>query len=178
MPQIPYLNDEAAGPADLVAAIRERRGGELLNLDRILLHSPPLARGWGALLGAVRGEFELPALTRELAICTVASLTGADYELHHHEALFLQAGGSQAQFDALAADAAAAAEATKLFDAGQRALMAFAVASTRHVTIDEATFAALREHWPRPRQQVEIVALIAAYNMAARVLVASGITPE
>ena len=47
MPRLPYKTDEEAGPADLVAAIRQRRGGRLANLDRVLLHSPAFARGWG-----------------------------------------------------------------------------------------------------------------------------------
>ena len=43
-------------PADLVDAIRARRGGALINLDRALLWSEPLARGWNVYLKAVRSE--------------------------------------------------------------------------------------------------------------------------
>ena len=39
-------------PQDLVQAILERRGGALLNLDRALLWSEPLARGWNVYLKA------------------------------------------------------------------------------------------------------------------------------
>ena len=46
MPRIPYLPADIAEPAELVAAIRKRRGGELINLDRLLLYSPPVAAGW------------------------------------------------------------------------------------------------------------------------------------
>ena len=38
---------------------------------------------------------------RELAICTVALLTGALYEYHHHAPNFLAAGGMQAKLDTL-----------------------------------------------------------------------------
>ncbi|MBC8120156.1 MAG: carboxymuconolactone decarboxylase family protein, partial [Burkholderiaceae bacterium] len=68
----------------LVSAIEARRGGALLNLDRMLLWSEPLARGWNVYLGALRREISLPPFLRELAICVVARLTGADYEFHHH----------------------------------------------------------------------------------------------
>ena len=54
MPRLPYLDDDQVGPADLVAAVRKRRGGELLALDRMLLYSPPLAEGWNEMLGRVR----------------------------------------------------------------------------------------------------------------------------
>ena len=74
MPRIPYLRDEEIGDDDTVQAIRKRRGGGLLNLDRLLLYSPPVAAGWNQLLGAVRTQLSLPARWRELAICAVAVL--------------------------------------------------------------------------------------------------------
>ena len=40
---IPYQPMDLAEPAALVAAIRERRGGQFMNLDRMLLHSVPIA---------------------------------------------------------------------------------------------------------------------------------------
>ena len=49
-PRLPSASD--AGPtADL---LRVRRGGQLSALDPLLLHSPPVAEGWNALLGALR----------------------------------------------------------------------------------------------------------------------------
>jgi alkylhydroperoxidase family enzyme len=84
MPRLPYLPADTAEPAEIVAQIRARRGGRLLNLDRMLLHSPTFARGWNGLLGAVRGELSLSPRLREIAICAVAALTGAEYEFTHH----------------------------------------------------------------------------------------------
>ena len=53
---VPYLPRDLAEPANVVGPIRERRGGRLLNLDRILLHSPNLCVGWNAFFGAIRAE--------------------------------------------------------------------------------------------------------------------------
>src|SRR5437879_4042289 len=97
---IPCQPKDIGEPRALVEAIRARRGGTLLNLDRMLLHSPVLAEGWNGLLRAVRTELEIPAKLRELAICVVAVLNGADYEYHHHSPLFLEAGGTAAQLHA------------------------------------------------------------------------------
>ena len=69
-----------AQPEALVQAITERRGGALINLDRALLWSEPLARGWNVYLKAVRTELPTSRKLRELGICTVALLTGAAYE--------------------------------------------------------------------------------------------------
>ena len=83
--RIPAWTPQAAPrDAKLLEAILARRGGKFLNLDLALLWSEPLARGWNALLGAVRREFEVDARVKEIAICTVARLTGAENEFTHH----------------------------------------------------------------------------------------------
>ena len=51
-----WTPDRKTQPQDLVDAILARRGGSLLNLDRALLWSEPLARGWNVYLKAVRTE--------------------------------------------------------------------------------------------------------------------------
>jgi len=66
MPSVPYVSADLAEPREIVDAVRARRGGHLTHLDRMLLHSPPLASGWNSLLGAVRGKFSLDAQVREI----------------------------------------------------------------------------------------------------------------
>ncbi len=56
MPRIPYLSDAQAGDSEMVAAMKARRGGKLVALDRLLLHSPPIAEGWGPLMGRIRDD--------------------------------------------------------------------------------------------------------------------------
>ena len=79
---IPYRPDNAqAGPEDLVNAIRARRpGGKLLNLDRMLLHSPAFARAWNTMFGAIRSQLALSPKLRELAIMAIGVINKADYE--------------------------------------------------------------------------------------------------
>jgi alkylhydroperoxidase family enzyme len=97
MPRIPYQPADLAEPKEIVSAIRTRRGGELLNLDRMLLHSPAFAKGWNAFLGQVRTGLELSPKLRELAMCVVAVLNGAEYEFLHHAPEFIKAGGTVEQ---------------------------------------------------------------------------------
>ena len=161
--------------AELVAAIEARRGGALLNLDRMLLWSEPLARGWNVYLRALRQEISLAAFPRELAICVVARLTGADYEFHHHAPELKKAGATDAQLNALNdPDAAATSDQ---FDELQRAVIGFAIASTRSVMIPDSTFTTLRRLLSAT-EVVELVAVTAAYNMVARFLVALQVTAE
>jgi alkylhydroperoxidase family enzyme len=177
MAAISYQPQDLAEPRDLVAAIRARRGGKLLNLDRMLLHSPPLAQGWNGYMGAVRTQLAVPAKLRELAMCVVAVLNHADYEFHHHAPEFLRAGGTAAQLDALRHAGDPKADLSG-FDAAERAVLALAVEMTRNVAVSDATMAAVRAALPDDRQVVEIVAVVAAYNMVSRFLVALGVEPE
>ena len=171
----PWTPSLAPRNAELVAAIEARRGGTLYNLDRMLLWSEPLARGWNAYLRALRQEISLPPFLRELAICVVARLTGADYEFHHHAPELKKAGASDAQLDALSNPEVAATSSR--YDELQRAVIRFAIASTRDVKVPDSTFDALKQRLS-PTEVVELVAVTAAYNMVARFLVALQVTPE
>jgi len=181
MPVIPYLPQDIDEPRELVAAIRARRGGALLNLDRMLLHSPPLAAGWNGFLRAVRTELEVSPKLRELAICAVAILNRADYEFRQHAPEYLKAGGTAAQLDAMLRIADPERDAAILdaaFNAGERAVIELAVAMTRTVEVGHATVDSVRAALADDRQFVEIVAVIATYNMVSRFLVALHVEPE
>lgn len=174
--RLPFWTAEQArrDPA-LVAAIEQRRGGQLLNLDRMLLWSEPLARSWNVFLKTLRQELSLPPKLRELSICVVARATGAEYEFHHHAPEFTQAGGSAAQVAALTdLDLAAA---SPLFDSLEQNVIRYALASTRDIAISES----LRDILARrltPTEFVELAAVVAGYNMVARFLLALQVPPE
>jgi alkylhydroperoxidase family enzyme len=179
-----WTNQAHPQPADLVDAIKARRGGELINLDKALLWSEPLARGWNVYLKAVRTELPTSRKLRELAICTVALLTGAAYEYHHHAPDFLAAGGTQAQLDTLDAFAALflqqkmpLAQANVAQPAIESIVMQYAAEMTLNVKVHDATFAALRQHFDTT-QIVELTSAIATYNMVARFLVALDVSAE
>ena len=167
-------------PAELVDAIKARRGGTLINLDKALLWSEPLARGWNTYLRAVRTELPTSRRLRELGICTVALLTGAHYEYHHHAPDFLAAGGSQVQLDALQAfvrrDPRGLPDAAVL-DELDRLVIRYAAQMTLDVKVSDEVFDALRRHFDETGL-VELTSAIATYNMVARFLVALQITPE
>ena len=178
--RIPDWTPEAKPqPAELVDAILARRGGQLINLDKALLWSEPLARGWNTYLKAVRTELPTSRKLRELGICTVALLTGALYEYHHHAPDFLAAGGTQAELDAL--DRVVAADARQASDLAlgevEQLVVRYAAQMTQDVTVDDALFDALRRHFDTT-QLVELTSAIATYNMVARFLVALGVSPE
>ncbi len=175
-----WTPERKAQPQDLVDAILARRGGTLLNLDKALLWSEPLARGWNTYLKAVRTELPTSRKLRELGICTVALLTGAHYEYHHHAPDFLAAGGTQAQLDALNTFVQAnprGIPADPSLGEVDKLVIRYAAQMTLDVKVSDEVFDALRGHFDET-QIVELTSAIATYNMVARFLVALGITPE
>ncbi|HXZ47746.1 MAG TPA: hypothetical protein VEG27_01940 [Usitatibacter sp.] len=174
--RIPDWTNEAA-PRDpkLVAAILARRGGKFINLDLALLWSEPLARGWNTLLGAVRREFAFDPRAKEIAICAVARLTGAEFEFTHHWPEYVKAGGNDALRPKLDDPVRASEDAA--FSDDERLAMRYAIAMTRSIEVPEALFAQVRRRWTTS-EVVELTAAIAAYNMVARVLLALEVETE
>ncbi len=156
----------------LAQRVQQRRGGHLLNLDKQLLHSAPLADGWNRFMGAMRGQTKLDGALRELVILLVAVLNRAPYEFAQHAPVALAEGVSQAQIDALAhwRDSA-------LFDARAHDVLAYAEAMTLQVQVGDELFNAVRRHFDA-RELVELTATVASYNMVSRFLEALRIEIE
>jgi alkylhydroperoxidase family enzyme len=171
----PWTQEAALREPALVDAILARRGGRLLNLDRALLWSEPLARAWNVFLGAIRRELALDGRLREIAICVVARVTGAEYEFSHHWPEYVKAGGDDTLRPKLADPDAASRDAA--FSDDERLAMRYAVAMTREVKVPQALFEQAKRRFPAT-ELVELTAAIATYNMVARFLVALEVEDE
>jgi AhpD family alkylhydroperoxidase len=148
--------------------IRERRGGALRPLDRMLLHSPELADGWNALLGAIRQRITLPAAVRELVILRIAVLNRADYEWAAHEKDARQAGLDDAHLAAIRDEYAGR---NPTLDGRMQRVITYTDAMTRHIQVPDTVFDALRADFTDV-ELVELTATVAAYSMVSRFLVA------
>ena len=172
-----WTPEQLPQPQDLIDAILARRGGELIALDRALLWSEPLARGWNVYMKNVRTGLSASRKLREIGICTVALLTGAHYEYVHHAPDFIAAGGTQAELDALQrvlqGDARQIVSDAALGEM-ERLVIQYAAQMTQDIKVEEALSAALRARLTTT-ELVEITAAIASYNMVARFLAALGV---
>ncbi|KAI0445258.1 AhpD-like protein [Xylaria telfairii] len=174
-PPAPQTEEESA----IVSRIAARRAPRpLQSLDLALLHSPPVADGWNAFLGAVRTRTQLDAHLRELAICRVAVCNSAWYEWGHHAPLAAAAGLGPAALEVVKkADLAAVSEeereqAAKDGLGGKEwAVLKYTDEMTRLVRVADATFEELRRFCGE-REVVEVTATVAAYNCVSRFLVA------
>ena len=166
----PDLSDPALAPT--AERIKAERGGRMLNLYHMLLHSPPVADGWRALLTAVRQQCRLPGRYRELAILRVAVLNKANYEFDAHEPFALKEGFTRADLDAVRESR----EPTG-FTAADRAVLAYTDAMTRQIEVPIPVFTEVRRHFAE-RELVELTATIGAYNLVSRFLVALEVDHE
>ncbi|MFM1880820.1 MAG: hypothetical protein RLZZ344_1054, partial [Pseudomonadota bacterium] len=169
-PVIPMLPEDHAYPADLVAAIRARRGGSLLKLDRMLLHSPPLAEGWNIFLGKIRTDLSVPIKLRELVMCVVAVLNGASFEYEHHAPIFVSAGGTARQAEMLG-HVGTSRFTMQDFSPLEQNVIVLAQSMTRDLVVDTQVKADLVAAIGI-QQTVELVGVVATYNMVSRFLLA------
>jgi alkylhydroperoxidase family enzyme len=156
---IPAKNPAEAAIIQRVKARREP--GPLLELDRALLHSPPVADGWNLLFGNIRQQLSISADIRELAICRVAVLNKAQYEWFQHAPLAKEAGVNES---GLKGDGEGLTEK-------QLAVLRYTDAMTKNIAVSDDIFQNLKRHFT-DREVVEITVTIAAYNCCSRFLVA------
>lgn len=155
-------------------AIRQRRGGELNELDKTLLHSLPVAAGWNVLLGAIRTQTKsVPADLRELAICRVAALNGAWYEWLHHYPLAIEAGVDDGLMQLVKKGRAWDLSGMEDMAMGtlRWTLLRYVDCMTLNINVPRELFDDVRV-WYDEEQVVEFTAIVASYNMVSRFLVA------
>jgi alkylhydroperoxidase family enzyme len=169
------LLDENEHPelAESIARIKGARGGRLINIYRLMLHSPMLANAWFDLNQAVRYGTDIDGQCRELAVIRAAILNDVEYvQRAHGPAYALQEGLTPEQVAAVADW-----QSSKLFTDKQRALLDYTDAMTRGIDVPDSIFLEVRKHFSE-RQTVELTMLIGAYNMLTRFLKALKVDPE
>jgi alkylhydroperoxidase family enzyme len=170
MPRIPYPNTESSHErARAASAAREKRGGKLLNLYLMLLHSPHIAEAWLGLGTAVRYGTGISDRHRELSICLIASLSDCEYEWAQHAPEAMAAGVGRGELDSLASW-----ESSGYFDEDDRAILRYVEHASLGQPIHDDEFDDLTRLFDEQRI-VELTALVGYYTGLSRFLVALGV---
>ena len=176
--RIPYTDNPPKNlnpeEQEVLKRVQARRGPKgLIPLDLALLHSPPVADGWNALLGAVRTKTDLYADIREIAICRVARINEAWFEWDAHIPILAQAlereGNVAEKLQKL--DELNPTDKGPLSDS-QWAVLQYTDAMTKDVKVSDGTFHALKDVGLNDKEIVELTVTVASYNMVSRFLVA------
>ncbi|KKY18111.1 putative 4-carboxymuconolactone decarboxylase family protein [Phaeomoniella chlamydospora] len=156
----------------------------LIPLDLTLLHSPPVADGYNAFVGALRTKTIFPASLLELAICRIAVLNSAVYEWDIHAAIAVKEGIPKhvlefARFKTPdeVENHAFADHPTDQQDSHSPDLTPAQIVTlwytdelTRKVKVQDPTFEKLKSLF-NEREIVELTTTIAGYNCVSRILV-------
>ena len=165
--RLPYLNREdlAENDRDIFDRIEKERG-TVHNIFRTMVYAPNLLRKYIEWSSELRFKTALDPKLRELAIMTVGRLTGARYEYTHHWNAARKLGLPAEKLTALAEY-----EKSPLFDDRERAVIRYAIEATRDVKVGDDTFNTVRDVLGDDRILMELVLLVAGYNLVVRLLV-------
>ena len=164
MARLPYLHRKQLPEDDrhLYDEISSERGYVPL-LYQALANSPRLLRRFLEMGAEFRTPGVLPARWKEVAVLTVARVTGAETMRVSHQPLARAAGLSAEEVTAMAEGQ------TSAFDQPDLAIIAFAKAATLDVHVADDTWAAVAD-FLNAEQLAELVLVVAFYNMVARFL--------
>jgi len=167
MARVSYIEEK--DHPELAAEIAKIKGGRgaLINIYRLLLHSPTVAINWFEHIGAIRWKTKLTPRLREIAIVRIAQAAKYGYALQQHvPGIAVPDGVSLAECEALKDW-----RASGMFSEAERAALAYVDAMIAGPEVPDATFEALRRHYSE-REIVELTVLVGTYLMHNRVFTA------
>lgn len=164
MARVPYLEEK--DHPELAAEIAKIKGGRgaLINIYKLLLHSPTVALTWFEHIGAIRWKTKLSPRLREIAIVRIASAARYGYALQQHvPKIAVPDGVSLAECEALKDW-----RGSSFFNEAERAALAYVDAMIAGPDVPDAVFAGVRKHFSE-REVVELTVLAGTYIMHNRV---------
>jgi alkylhydroperoxidase family enzyme len=167
MSRVPYPTREQY-PQDFVSTydrMLNERGNPPLHIFLALANIPNLLAPLLSFTKEMREGAAVDAKLRELAITTVGSVTGAQYEFNHHWNSAIAAGLRREQLEQLASF-----ETSNEFDDRERAVIRYAREATLQIEVSDAAWSDLRSHLGL-RETMDIVVAVAWYNAVVRMLI-------
>jgi alkylhydroperoxidase family enzyme len=134
-----------------------------LNIFRMMAHAETCMVPQVRLGGSILGRQDLSHQHREMLILLVAQLEGGAYEWKQHVPIAEGVGVSKEQITAIEHEHLT----SEVFDESELALLAFGRQVIESVRVDDATFAAMRQHFSE-REVVEAILAIGFYMTMAR----------
>jgi alkylhydroperoxidase family enzyme len=142
----------------------EDSGRPVLNLFKIMAHSPQVGRRFLQLGTAILLKGVVPPNLRELAILRVGQINQAKYEWTQHVPIALRVGVRQAQIDALPEW-----EYSSEFSETEKAVLRYTDEETLNIRVTDETFDAVRAILSE-EGVVELTTAIGYYGMVCRIL--------
>ena len=173
MARVSYIEEK--DHPELAAEIAKIKGGRgaLINIYKLLLHSPAVCMTWFEYIGAIRWKTKLSPRLREIAIVRIAQAAHYAYALQQHvPAIAVPDGVSLAECGALKDW-----RASGMFSESERAALAYVDAIREGAGVPDDVFNAVRNHYSE-REVVELTVLTGVYIMHNRIFTALGVDLE
>jgi 4-carboxymuconolactone decarboxylase len=166
--RIPFRDLDTLAPDDRDYAERGRVRGEILNLFKVLMNHPELARHWGGFANHILHKQTLPPREREMAILRIGWLNQARYEWEQHVRIAKAAGLSAEEIDRVAQGPGAG------WDPVDAALLQAADDLFTHSVVAPERWAVLSAHFSM-EQVMDLVFTIGQYNLVSWALNSFGV---
>lgn len=167
MARISYIEEK--DHPELSAEIARIKGGRgtLLNIYKLLLHSPKVCMTWFDYIGAIRWGTSLTPRLRELVTVRIAQAANYAYALQQHvPTIAVSDGVSLEECEALKDW-----RSSKFFSEAERAALAYVDAIRDGSGVPDDVFNAVRKHYSE-REVVELTVLTSVYIMHNRIFTA------
>jgi alkylhydroperoxidase family enzyme len=140
--RLPALPEPLSPDVQSLFAERLAKMGQLLNIHSVFGHAPKISRASGQMAFALRNETLVLRLYVEIAIVRAAQNANGVYEVQQHEPMLLAEGFAKEKLAALKDW-----QGGTLFDAKERALLAYTDAMSDRGDVSDAVFAEMEKHF-------------------------------
>jgi 4-carboxymuconolactone decarboxylase len=165
--RIPFRDFSTLNPED--REIGETKvNGEEINLFKVLMQHPKLARSWAPFANYIINEQTLPAREREILILRIGWLNQAQYEWEQHVLMGKNAGLTDDEIDRITKGPKAG------WDRHHAALIQAADDLFENSTVSDATWQTLSARY-NTEQMIDAVFTISQYNLVSWVLNSFGV---
>ena len=147
---------------------RNKVNGEVVNIFRVLMNNPKLARSWSRFAGYILGGQSLPARDREILILRIGWLNQAPYEWEQHVRIGKAAGLTDDEIDRISKGPKAG------WSKHEAALLQAADDLREKSVVSDETWKQLSERY-NTEQMMDAVFTVGQYNLVSWALNSFGV---
>jgi len=166
--RVPFRDFSTLSAEDREMGERNKVNDKVVNIFRVLMNHPKLARSWSRFAGYILGQQTLPARDREILILRIGWLNQAQYEWEQHVRIGKTAGLTDDEIDRITKGPKAG------WDRHDAALLQAADDLYENSVVSEETWETLAQRYS-VEQMMDAVFTIGQYNLVSWALNSFGV---
>jgi 4-carboxymuconolactone decarboxylase len=166
--RVPFRDFSTLSAEDREMGDRNMVNGKVINIFRVLMQHPKLARSWSRFAGYILSRQSLPARDREILILRIGWLNQAQYEWEQHVRIGKAAGLTDDEIDRIGKGPAAG------WDKHDTALLQAADDLFENSVVSDGAWKQLSERY-NTEQMMDAVFTVGQYNLVSWALNSFGV---